>query len=104
MSRNRKNLTQLQQLQKSDSDLSDDDDEEEYSHFHITDRGFQFTQLKREFEPHIAKLFNQAPDFNNKLDLREIILLDIQSTMDLFCDQALVIETFKSRRVDIVKR
>ena len=43
-------------------------------------RGFQFTQFNREFEPHISKLFNQALYFNNKLDLREIILLDSQST------------------------
>ena len=52
--------------------------------------------MNREFEPHIAKLFNQAQDFNNKLDLMEIILLDIQSTMDFFCNPALVIEMFKS--------
>ena len=52
--------------------------------------------MNREFEPHIAKLFNQVTDFNNKLDLREIILLDSQSTMDLFCNQALVTETYKS--------
>ena len=47
-------------------------------------------------EPHIAKIFNQAPYFNNKVDLREIILLDSQSTMDFFCKQALVTETYKS--------
>ena len=63
--------------------------------FQIADRVFQFTQLNREFEPHITKLFNQAPDFNNKLDLREIILFNSQSTMDLFCNQALVTETYK---------
>ena len=63
----KKAFTQLQQLQESDSDISDDDEEENNSHFQIADRGFQFTQLNREFEPHIAKLFNQAPDFNNKL-------------------------------------
>ena len=69
----KKYFTQLQQLQESDSDLSDDDEEEQNSHFHIEDRGVQSTQLNREYEPHIAKLFNQAPDFNNKLDLRDII-------------------------------
>ena len=66
----KKSYTQLQQIQESDSKLSDDVDEEENSHFHIVDRGFQLTQLNRELEPHISKLFNQAPDFNNNLDLR----------------------------------
>ena len=88
-------FTQLQQLQESNSDLYDDDDEEENSHFQIADRGFQFTKLNREFDPHITNIFNQAPYFNNNLDLREIILLDSQSTMDLFCNQALVTETYK---------
>ena len=80
----KKYFTQIQQIQESDSNLYDDDDDKENSHFQISERGFQFTQLNREFEPHIAKLFNQAPDFNNKLYLRDIILLDIQSTMYLF--------------------
>ena len=92
----KKAFTQLQQLQESDSDLSDDDEEEKNSHFQIADRGFQFTQLNRELEPHIANLFNQAPDFDNNLDLRKIILLDSQSTMDLFCNQTLVTETSTS--------
>ena len=80
----KKAFSQLQQLQESDSDLSDDKDEEENSHFRIADRGFQFAQLNREFEPHIAKIFNQAQDFNNKLDLREIILFDSQPTIGFF--------------------
>ena len=82
----KKAFTKLQQLQESYSDLSDDNDEKENPHFQISDMGFQFTQLNREFKPHIVKLFNQAQDFNNKLDLREIILLDSQSTMDFFCN------------------
>ena len=92
----KKVFTQLQQLQYSDSDLSDDDEEEQNLHIQIADRGLQFTQLHREFEPYNANLFNQAPYFNNKLDLGEIIILDSQSTVDLFCNQALVKETYKS--------
>ena len=45
----KKSFTHLQQIQESDSDLSDDNDEEENSHFQIADRGFQFKQLKLEF-------------------------------------------------------
>ena len=91
----KKAFTQLQQLQESDSDLSNDydDDEEQNSHFKIADSRFQFTHLNQEFKPHISKLFNQAPYFNKNLDLREIILLNSQSTMDLFCNQAMVTET-----------
>ena len=59
---------------------------EKKSYFQIADVGFQFTQLNQEFKPHIAKLFNQTQYFKNKLDLREIILLESQFTMDLFCN------------------
>jgi hypothetical protein len=41
-------------------------------------------------------LFKQAGS-KIKLDLREIILLDSQSTMDLFCNAALVSKTSKSK-------
>ena len=92
----KKDFTQLQQIQESGSDLSYDENEEENLHFQIADRGFQFTQLNQEFEPHIAKVFNPAPDFSNKLDLREITPLESQYKMDLFCNQALVTETLKS--------
>ena len=54
----KKKITQLQQLQELDSDLSDDDEEEQNSYFQIADRGFQFTLLNQESKPHIAKLFN----------------------------------------------
>ena len=53
------------------------------------------SDLKRRMEQ-IAKLFNQSPDFNKNLDLREIILLYSQSTIYLFCNPALVTETSKS--------
>ena len=50
----------------------------------LADRGFQYTPLNQEFDPHLFNHFNQDPDFNNKLYLREIIILDSQSTMDFF--------------------
>ena len=92
-----KYFTHLQQLQESDSDLSGDDDEEEALHLQIAGRVFQFTSLNKEFKPHTEKLFNQAQDVNNNLDLRKIILLDSQSKMDLLCNPSLIAETFKSR-------
>jgi hypothetical protein len=54
----------------------------------------QFAQVKKEFEPRISKLFKQAGS-SVKIDLREVILLDSQSTMDLFCNAALVSKTCK---------
>jgi len=67
----------------------------EDSHFQVDD-AFQFAQVDKEFEPRIAKLFKQTHGSTINLDLREVILLDRQSTMDLFCNQALVGETNKS--------
>jgi hypothetical protein len=59
------------------------------------DAALQFAQVEKEFEPRIAKLFKHA-GLLVKIDLREVILLDSQSTMDLFCNAALVSKTYKS--------
>jgi hypothetical protein len=60
------------------------------------DQALQFAQLDKKFEPRIAKLFKQAGS-SIKLDLKEVILLNSQSTMDLFCNAALVSKISKSR-------
>jgi hypothetical protein len=96
----KKAFTQLQKTTKQDSDLSDSKSEEEDLHFQFGD-GFQFMQMKVKqtaikFEPQIAKLFIQTHGTKIKLDLKKVILLDSQSTMDLICDPALVESTFKS--------
>jgi hypothetical protein len=96
----KKAFTQLQKTTERDSDLSDSKSEAEDSHFQFGD-GFQFTQMKVKqmaikFEPRIAKLFKQTHGTKIKLDLKKVILLDSQSTMDLICDPALVELTFKS--------
>jgi hypothetical protein len=59
------------------------------------DQALQFAQVDKKFEPRIATLFKQAGS-PIKLDLRQVILLDSQSTMDLFCNAALVSKTSKS--------
>ena len=69
----------LEQLKEAESDLSGSEADEEDSHFQ-----FQFAQLESEFEPRIANLFKQAHGDKIALDLRQIILLDSQSTMDSF--------------------
>jgi hypothetical protein len=86
--------TQLAQLEEADSYISESEGEEA-SHFQV-DQALQFAQIDNKFEPRIAKLFKQAGP-SIKLDLKEVILVDIQSTMDLFCKTALVIKTSKSR-------
>ena len=68
-------------------------------------RGFTTvnTQLQnmKEDEPHLASLFNQTSGRNvgmkTKIYLREVILMYIQLTMDLFCNRALVDKIAKSK-------
>jgi hypothetical protein len=87
----KKAFTQLQQVKEAGSNISDLDASEGDSHFQCKHDDFQFTQVEQEFEPTIAKLFEQAWTKQHvKLDLREIILLDSQSTMDLICNCTLV--------------
>jgi hypothetical protein len=86
--------TQLAQLKEADSDISESEGEEA-SHFQV-DRALQFAQLDRKFEPIIAKVFKQTGS-SLKLDLKEVILLESQSTMDIFCNTALVNKAIKSR-------
>ena len=78
--------TKLQQLKEEASDISDSEsDKEEDSHFQF-DAALQFTQVEDEFEPRIANLFKQAQASKVKLNLKEVTLLDSQSTMDLMCN------------------
>ena len=113
--------TQLEQLNEAASDISDSDHEES-SHFQF-EQGFQFgqlhdqlepkirrnpfkkakkaevkkTRLDEQFEPKIRNLFKQTEAKKIQLNLREVILLDSQSTMDLVCNEKLVDQTFRSR-------
>ena len=62
---------------------------------------FQFAQLDEKLEPRIASLFNQTAGCNvgikSKLDWREVILMDIQSTMYIFWNRYLAENTTKSK-------
>jgi hypothetical protein len=83
--------TQLEKLKEADSDLSGSEDDDEHSHFQM-DAALQFAQVDKEFEPTIVNILKEAGS-SVKIDLREVILLDRQSTMDLFCNKALVSKT-----------
>jgi hypothetical protein len=87
--------TQLEKLKEVDFDLSGYEDEDDQSHFQM-DADIQLAQVDKEFDPTIANLFKQAGS-SAKFDLRGVILLDSQSTMDLFCNAALVSKISKSR-------
>jgi hypothetical protein len=92
--------TQLAQLKEADSDISESEGEEA-SHFQV-DQALQFSQVDKKSEPRIVKLFKQTGS-SIKLDLREVILLDSQSTMDLFYNAALVSKTSKSKSCMLLK-
>ena len=110
--------TQIEELDE-DSDISDSDDEED-SHFQLetTSEGFHFLQLDSEsqdsagvvcgeadevgtvlqqaFEQRNSDVLFKQNDKKIKLDLRNIILLDSQSTMDLFCNPKFVNKVMKA--------
>jgi hypothetical protein len=86
--------TQPEKLKETDSDLSGSEDDDDQSHFQM-DAALLFAQVDKEFEPTISDLFKQAGS-SVKINLREIILLESQSTMDLYCNAALVSKTCKS--------
>jgi hypothetical protein len=86
--------TQLEKLKEAESDISESEGEDEASYFQM-DVALQFAQVEKEFEPRIAKLFKQA-GLSVKINLWEVVLLDSQSTMDLFCNAALISKTCKS--------
>ena len=88
--------TQLAQLKENDSDISESDGDDEVSHFQV-EESLQFAQVDTEFEPEIAKLlFKQTHGASIKLELREVWLLDNQSTMDLVCNEGFVKGVYKS--------
>ena len=76
---------------KEESDLSDSDESKGELHFQFHEHDeFQFVQVETEFKPQITNLFKQRHGPKLKLNLRQVILLDSQSTIDLLCNKALV--------------
>jgi hypothetical protein len=77
----KKDFTQLQKTKEDDSNISDYDASKEASHFQFADCGFQFTQVKNELKPQIAKLFKQMQ--GAKIKLVEVKLVPISNVK--FC-------------------
>jgi hypothetical protein len=86
--------TQLAQFKEAACDIYELEGDNKVSHFQMY-TALQLAKVDKEFEPRIVKLFKQTGS-TIKLDLREVILLDSQSTMDLFCNAALEGKTSKS--------
>jgi hypothetical protein len=86
-------------------DLSDSEsDEEGDSHFQTgTQTGYQMMQhkttLQQSFEKRNADVLCKLGGSKDKIDLQNVILLDSQSTMDLFCYPHLVKEVMKTTKV-----
>jgi hypothetical protein len=104
----KKAVAQLKES-KEVSDVSDSEqskgDEEGESHFLCHDRHeFQFAPVVTEFKPQIAKLFQQKYVPRLKLDLRQVVLFDSQSTIDLICNKALATDISKGRGYAIEKQ
>ena len=72
--------------------MSDTAEYEEDFHLQL-----HFAQVEQNFEPRIATILNQSESHESKLDLTQVILLDNQSTMDLFCNESLVSTMFDSK-------
>jgi hypothetical protein len=81
-------------LKDADYGISESEGEE-VSYFQV-EQAPQFAQLDKKFEPRITKLFKQTGS-SIKLDNKEVIFLDSQPTMGLFCNASLVINISKSR-------
>jgi hypothetical protein len=96
--------TKIDELE-NESDLSDSEsDEEGDSHFQTgTLTGYQMMQhettLQQTFEKRNADVLFKLGGSKTKLDLRKVVLLDSQSTMDLFCNPHLVKEVTKTSNV-----
>jgi hypothetical protein len=110
-----KSFAQLQQQQATHSNTSSDASDTESNQSHVQyatvrndvqatsgkgkhRHGLQFTQLQPIFEPPIAQLLQHPKGKAVKLDLREVLLLDSQSTVDLLCNRDLVKRTFRSNK------
>jgi hypothetical protein len=96
--------TKIDELE-NESDLFDSDsDEEGDSHFQTGAlMGYQMMQhettLRQSFEKRNADVLFKLSGPKIKLDLRNVILLNSQSTMDLFCNPHLVQEVMKTTNV-----
>ena len=84
----KKQFTQLKAQLEDDEDSSDSEDEQ--SHFQFTQHFSLFNHYIPPIERHAEVLLKQSKGKLSDLNLREVILLDNQSTMSLFCNRRMV--------------
>jgi hypothetical protein len=106
--KNMKKAFALHQEDKQESDISrsdgSDDSDGSASHFQFHGHDhFKFAQkavtlYEQPLDPRIERLFKQSHGTRPHLDLREVVLLDSQSTIDLVCNKELVTDISKSNK------
>jgi hypothetical protein len=94
----KKAFTQLQEMREDASDISDSEasegDSHGDSHFQIDVDGFQFAQVDKEFEPQIAKLFEQA--WRNTKNIR--------NDVNLGCDKNFILSRLSPGTSKVLRR
>jgi hypothetical protein len=101
--------SKIDELENEDSDISASDSGDENSHFQTGSiEGYQMMQTEtpqqQSFEQrNVDVLFKKTREAKIHLNLRNIILLDSQSTMDLFCNPELVQKVSKSKKTMTLK-
>ena len=84
----KKQFTQLKAQIEADDEISESDDEQ--SHFQFTQHFCLFNQYVTPVERHAEVALKQSKGKLSDINLREVILLDNQSTMSLFCNRQMV--------------
>ena len=84
----KKQFTQLKAQIEADEDILDSDDEQ--SHFQFMQHFCLFNQYVTPVERHTEVALKQSKGKLSNINLREVILLDNQSTMSLFCNRRMV--------------
>ena len=97
----KKQFTRLKAQIEADEDISDSD--EEQSHFQFMQHFCLLNQYVPPVEQHAEVALKQSKGKLIDINLREVILLDNQSTMSLFCNHRMVTIKITSGFFDLIR-